>query len=41
MAPGYWFFAAALVVTGVAALTLTNTSNSLMQLSTERPCAGA
>lgn len=34
IAPGYWFFAAALVVIGVAALTLTNTTNSLMQLST-------
>jgi MFS family permease len=33
-APGYWWFAAALVVIGVAALTLTNTTNSLMQLST-------
>lgn len=40
MAPGYWFFAAALVVIGVAALTLTNTSNSLMQLSTERAMRG-
>ncbi|MBB2205418.1 MFS transporter [Gluconacetobacter takamatsuzukensis] len=34
IAPGYWFFAAALVVIGVAALTVTNTTNSLMQLST-------
>lgn len=34
IAPGYWQFAAALVVIGVAALTFTNTSNSLMQLST-------
>ncbi|MBM7046692.1 MULTISPECIES: MFS transporter [Rhizobium] len=33
-APGYWPFAAALVVIGVAALTFTNTTNSLMQLST-------
>ena len=33
-APGYWPFAAALVITGVAALTFTNTTNSLMQLST-------
>ena len=40
LAPGYWFFAAALVVTGVAALTLTNTSNSLMQLTTERAMRG-
>ena len=34
VAPGYWWFAAALVVIGVAALTVTNTTNSLMQLST-------
>jgi MFS family permease len=34
VAPGYGFFAAALVVIGVSALTLTNTTNSLMQLST-------
>ena len=34
IAPGYWFFAGALVVIGVAALTFTNTTNSLMQLST-------
>jgi MFS family permease len=40
MAPGYWFFAAALVVTGVAALTVTNTSNSLMQLATEPAMRG-
>jgi MFS family permease len=35
LAPDYWLFACALVVIGVAALTLTNTTNSLMQLSTE------
>ncbi|MGC0391735.1 MULTISPECIES: MFS transporter [Bradyrhizobium] len=35
LAPSYWLFAGALVVIGVAALTFTNTSNSLMQLSTE------
>ena len=34
IAPGYWLFAAALVVIGGAALTFTNTTNSLMQLST-------
>lgn len=34
LAPGYWLFAAALVVIGVAALTVTNTTNSLVQLST-------
>ena len=39
LAPGYWFFAGALVVIGVAALTFTNTTNSLMQLSTEPRCA--
>jgi MFS family permease len=40
IAPGYWFFAAALVVTGVAELTFTNTTNSLMQLSTEPAMRG-
>jgi MFS family permease len=40
IAPGYWFFAAALVVIGVAALTLTNTTNSLMQLSTQPAMRG-
>ena len=40
LAPGYWFFAAALVAIAMAALTLTNTSNSLMQLSTERAMRG-
>ena len=40
LAPGYWFFAAALVVTGVAALTITNTSQSLMQLTTEPAMRG-
>jgi MFS family permease len=34
IAPGYWLFAGALVLTGVAALIFTNTTNSLMQLST-------
>lgn len=34
IAPNYWLFAAALVVIGVAALSFTNTTNSLMQLST-------
>ena len=34
LAPGYWSFAGALVVIGVAALTFTNTTNSLMLLST-------
>jgi MFS family permease len=40
IAPGYWLFAAALVVIGVAALTFTNTTNSLMQLTTEPAMRG-
>ena len=40
VAPSYWLFAAALVITGIAALTFTNTSNSLMQLSTEPAMRG-
>lgn len=40
LAPTYWLFAAALVLIGVAALTLTNTTNSLMQLSTEPAMRG-
>ena len=40
LAPSYWFFAAALVVIGVATLTFTNTTNSLMQLSTEPAMRG-
>ncbi|MBN9248631.1 MAG: MFS transporter, partial [Hyphomicrobium sp.] len=40
IAPGYDFFAAALVVIGVAALIFTNTTNSLMQLSTEPAMRG-
>jgi len=35
IAPGYWWFAGALVMIGVAALAFTNTTNTLMQLSTE------
>ena len=34
IAPSYWLFAGALAVAGLAALTFTNTTNSLMQLST-------
>lgn len=34
-APGYWWFAGTLVIVGVAALTLMNNTNSLMQLTTE------
>ncbi|MCQ9156386.1 MFS transporter [Acidomonas methanolica] len=40
LAPGYWFFAGALIVIGMAALTFTNTTNSLMQLSTEPAMRG-
>jgi MFS family permease len=40
LAPGYWWFAAALVIIGVAALTLTNATNSMMQLSTEPSIRG-
>jgi MFS family permease len=40
LAPSYWMFAAALVLIGLAALTFTNTTNSLMQLSTEPAMRG-
>lgn len=40
IAPGYWLFATALVLIGVAALTFTNTTNSLMQISTEPAMRG-
>ncbi len=40
LAPDYWLFAGTLVIIGVAALTLTNTTNSLMQLSTEPAMRG-
>ncbi|HEY4165221.1 MAG TPA: MFS transporter [Reyranella sp.] len=33
--PNYWLFGGVLVVIGVSALTITNSSNALMQLSTE------
>jgi MFS family permease len=35
MAPSTWLFGIALVIIGVSALTFTNSTNSLMQLSTE------
>lgn len=35
IAPGYWWFAGALIIIGVAALAFINTTNSLMQLATE------
>jgi MFS family permease len=40
IAPGYWLFAGALVVIGVAALTFANATNGLMQLSTEPSMRG-
>ncbi len=40
LAPGYWWFAAALIITGAAALTFTNATNSMMQLSTEPAMRG-
>ncbi|WP_245654061.1 MFS transporter [Novosphingobium rosa] len=40
LAPTYWAFGAALLVTGVAALTFTNATNSLMQLATEPAMRG-
>ncbi|RQH06914.1 MFS transporter [Paraburkholderia dinghuensis] len=40
VAPGYAWFGAALVLIGIAALTLTTTTNSLMQLSTEPAMRG-
>ncbi|KVL21449.1 MFS transporter [Burkholderia sp. MSMB1826] len=40
LAPGYWSFAAALVLTGTAAITFMNSTNSLMQLSTEPAMRG-
>ncbi|WP_396330672.1 MFS transporter [Burkholderia anthina] len=40
IAPSYWLFAAALVLTGVAAMTFTTSTNALMQLSTEPAMRG-
>lgn len=40
LAPGYWPFAAALVVIGAASLVILNSSNSLMQISTEPAMRG-
>lgn len=40
LAPGYGWFAAALVLMGVAAMTFTNGTNSLMQLSTDPSMRG-
>jgi MFS family permease len=40
LAPGYWWFAATLVVIGAGALTFTNGTNSVMQLTTEPAMRG-
>jgi MFS family permease len=40
LAPGYWWFAGSLMVIGAAALTFTNGTNSIMQLSTEPAMRG-
>jgi len=40
MAPGYWWFAATLVIIGAAILTFGNSTNSTMQLSTEPAMRG-
>jgi MFS family permease len=40
LSPNYWLFALTLVIIGAAALTFLNTSNSLMQLSTEPAMRG-
>jgi predicted MFS family arabinose efflux permease len=39
-APGYWWFAAALMIVGAAALIFITGTNSMMQLSTERAMRG-
>jgi len=40
LAPNYWLFAVALVIIGVGAMTFSNTTNSLMQLSTDPAMRG-
>jgi MFS family permease len=40
LAPDYWWFAAALMLVGAAALTFVNGTNSMMQLSTEPAMRG-
>lgn len=40
LAPNNWLFAVALVIIGVGAMTFSNTTNSLMQLTTEPAMRG-
>ncbi len=40
LAPGYWWFGAALMVIGAAGVIFTNATNSIMQLSTEPAMRG-
>ena len=40
LAPNYWMFAIALVIIGVGAMTFSNNTNSLMQLTTEPAMRG-
>jgi MFS family permease len=40
LAPGYWWFAASLIIIGAAALTFTNGTNSVMQLAAEPAMRG-
>jgi MFS family permease len=40
LAPGYWLYGAALVMIGIASLSFLNSSNSLMQLTTEPTMRG-
>jgi len=40
LAPGYWWFAAALIIVGAAVMTFTNGTNSIMQISTEPAMRG-
>jgi MFS family permease len=40
LAPGYWWFAATLIIIGAAGLTFANGTNSIMQLSTEPAMRG-
>jgi MFS family permease len=40
LAPGYWWFAATLMIVGAAGMTFINGTNSIMQLSTEPAMRG-